>query len=161
LAQPPVMRSLIGSALPSRVTQTSQTFGTNFTNHFRRCALRSKERGATRPHWSSRNALQAIKTRAEDYITGFGLLSSGACAKFIEGIRNRDPLAAAYALAYLVHWPFQNINHRQALDGVFEAMLFDRGLLDTGVAQRVTAHARALEDLQVSWRNQLEANGSK
>jgi len=107
------------------------------------------------------NALQAIKTRAEDYITGFGLLSSGACAKFIEGIRNRDPLAAAYALAYLVHWPFQNINHRQALDGVFEAMLFDRGLLDTGVAQRVTAHARALEDLQVSWRNQLEANGSK
>ena len=80
--------------------------------------------------------------------------SKSAKAKLIEELRVVAPTSAAYATAYFMgsnSQPVQAIAFR----GLFEAFLFDEGLLAKGARENANAEIRALRDLRTEWDNSV------
>jgi len=99
-----------------------------------------------------RNQLAAFKSRVEEYFRQKPRHSSLPRSKFVLGLKERRGVTAAvYALAYLEDQTMVP-HHAQALEGVIEAFLFSRGLLEDGARERSAAQVAALDELLKSWK---------
>ena len=101
-----------------------------------------------------RNQLEQLRNLLSGYYKNNQLLHSSAPeAKFINDIKEKNPVRALYVLKYFLERKFDH-NDRGQFEGAFTALLFESGIKGTGEAEKV-----ALQELRSFWQTHL--NGSK
>jgi hypothetical protein len=108
------------------------------------------------PEWSGH--LSTLRQQLSNaYIGGPLLASSTPKAQFVESLRVKDPLKAAYALGYLRRSPMQPIQ-ASGFQGIFEAILYEENLLNRGVQEKAAAYATVLDELRKRWSDHFTSD---
>lgn len=94
--------------------------------------------------------VNSLKNTLRDYYKNSGILhSSTPRAKFIDEVKEKDPIHAAYILKYFQENRF-DFNNKKEFEGAFAALLFEHGVKNTGKAELL-----ALEELRNTWQTHL------
>lgn len=79
------------------------------------------------------------------------LISSTASAKFVEELRETDPIVSAFALSYFLGLGVQS-NDLKALEGAFVALQFSKGV-NSNIAHEISS----LQELKNKWEQELNS----
>ena len=94
--------------------------------------------------------VNSLKNTLRDYYKNNSILhSSNPRAKFINEVKEKDPIHAAYILKYFQENRF-DFNNKKEFEGAFAALLFEHGVKSTGKAELL-----ALEELRNTWQAHL------
>jgi hypothetical protein len=104
----------------------------------------------------SSSSLNQIKQAASDFYTWSGLGSASPRRAFVLDLAKRNPMAAAFAFAYLVNQQPVNLTKPAALEGIIEAFLFSKNALPPGGQAASDANFKALDDLRANFSSALD-----
>lgn len=110
-----------------------------------------------------KNTLKAAKSKSMDnlasnfevlkgfylriYVEGNGIFSKSAKARYIENLKEKDPVAAIFTLGYFINYPFTN--NPNYIKGIALGTLFEQGI------KGHSAHKDSIKALNSEWMDHL------